>query len=69
MVERWFGGLTAKQLRRGVFRRLAALEQAIRDDIEAHTIESKPFVWTKSADEILASISRFARRTAAAHSA
>jgi len=69
LVERWFGGLTAKQLRRGVYRSLAALEQAIREYIEAHNVESKPFVWTKSADEILASIARFAQRTLVTHTA
>jgi len=42
------------------------LEQAIRDDIDAHHVDCKPFVWTKNADEILASIARFAARTLAA---
>ena len=65
MVERWFAGLTTKQLRRGVHRSVAALEQAIRDDIDAHNVDCKPFVWTKNADEILASIARFAARTLA----
>lgn len=66
MVERWFAGLTTKQLRRGVHRSVAALEQAIRDYIDAHNVDCKPFVWTKNADEILASIARFAARTLAA---
>jgi transposase len=66
MVERWFAGLTAKQLRRGVHRSIAALQRAIREYIDAHNQERKPFVWTKTADEILASIARFAQRTAAA---
>lgn len=66
MVERWFAGLTNRQLRRGVHRSIAALERAIRDYINAHNAESKPFVWTKSADEILASIARFAARTVVA---
>ena len=66
MVERWFAGLTTKQLRRGVHRSVAALEQAIRDDIDAHNVDCKPFVWTKNADEILASTARFAARTLAA---
>ena len=63
MVERWFAGLTARQLRRGVHRSVAALQAAIREYIDAQNVESKPFVWTKSADEILASIARFAQRT------
>ena len=69
MVERWFGGLTTTQLRRGVYRSIAALKHAIREYIDAHNVESKPFVWTKSADDILASIARFAHRTLATHSA
>jgi transposase len=66
MVERWFAGLTAKQLRRGVHRSIAALKRAIHEYIDAHNLDSKPFVWTKTADEILASIARFAARTVAA---
>jgi transposase len=66
MVERWFAGLTTKQLRRGVHRSIAALERAIHEYIDAHNVDAKPFVWTKNADEILASIARFAARTLAA---
>jgi transposase len=66
MVERWFAGLTSKQLRRGVHRSIAALEHAIRDYIDAHNVDCRPFAGTKSADEILASIARFAARTLAA---
>jgi len=66
MVERWFAGLTSKPLRRGVHRSIAELEHAIREYIAASNAEGKPFVWTKSADEILASIARFATRTLAA---
>jgi len=63
MVERWFAELTNKQIRRGVHRSVPQLEAAIREFIEAHNEAPKPFVWTKSADEILASIARFAQRT------
>jgi transposase len=63
LVERWFAELTNKQLRRGVHRSVAQLKAAIRDFIAAHHAAPKPFVWTKSADEILASIARFAQRT------
>jgi transposase len=63
LVERWFAELTNKQIRRGVHRSVRALEQAIRDSLEAHNADPKPFSWTKSADEILASIHRFAKRT------
>ena len=63
LVERWFAELTNKQLRRGVHRSVAQLKVAIREFIAAHHANAKPFVWTKSADEILASIARFAQRT------
>ncbi|MPZ20989.1 MAG: IS630 family transposase [Luteitalea sp.] len=63
LVERWFAELTNKQLRRGVHRSVAQLKAAIRAFITAHHARATPFVWTKSADEILASIARFAQRT------
>jgi transposase len=63
LVERWFAALTAKQLKRGVHRSVRALEAAIRTFIDAHNTTGKPYVWTKTADEILASIARFAQRT------
>lgn len=58
LVERWFALLTERQLKRGVHRSTYALERAIREFIEAHNDDPKPFVWTKSADQILASVSR-----------
>ena len=64
LVERWFALLTTKQLRRGVFRSVPQLKAAIQAFIDAHQENPKPFVWTKTADEILASIARFAERTA-----
>ena len=69
LVERWFAELTNKQLRRGAHRSVRALETAIRDFIEAHNTTGKPFVWAKTADEILASIARFAQRTLTLQSA
>ena len=63
LVERWFAELTNKQLRRGAHRSVRALEAAIYEFIDAHNTTGKPFVWTKTADEILASIARFAQRT------
>lgn len=68
-VERWFAELTNKQLRRGVHRSVRALEAAIRDFIDAHNADTKPFVWTKSAEDILASMKRFAQRTLDVHTA
>lgn len=58
LVERWFGLLTERQLKRGVHRSTTALERAIREFIDAHNDDPKPFVWTKTADQILASVSR-----------
>ena len=63
LVERWFAELTTKQLRRGSHCSVRALESAIQEFIDLTNDEPKPFVWTKSADEILASIARFAQRT------
>jgi transposase len=64
LVERWFAELTNKQLRRGAFKSVPQLKAAILEFIAAHQADPKPFVWTKSADHILASIARFAQRTA-----
>jgi transposase len=58
-VERWFAELTRKQLRRGVHTSTSQLEQDIRSFIERHNENPKPYRWTKSADEILASVKRF----------
>ena len=63
LVERWFAEITNKRLRRGVFRSVKELEAAIREYIEAHNEHPKPFAWTRSADQILESIARFAQRT------
>ena len=65
-VERWFAELTNKRIRRGVFRSVKELETAIREYIDVHNEDPKPFVWTKTADQILASIARYAQRTTAA---
>jgi hypothetical protein len=61
-VERWFAMLTEKQIRRGVHRSTRELETAITDYIEIHNQRPKPFVWTKTADEILTSVARFCQR-------
>src|ERR1700687_4494651 len=63
LVERWFAALTTKRIRRGAFRSVPQLKAGIQEFIDAHQANPKPFVWTKSADEILASIARFAQRT------
>ncbi len=58
-VERFFAVLTERQIRRGVHRSLTALHAAIISFIDQHNADPKPFRWTKSADDILASIERF----------
>jgi len=63
LVERWFAELTNKQLRRGAYQSVPKLKAAIQEFIDAHQENPKPFVWTKTADQILASIARFAQRT------
>jgi transposase len=67
LVERWFAELTNKRIRRGVFRSVPELEQAIREYISVHNEDPKPFVWTRTADQILDSIARYAQRTLATH--
>ncbi len=64
-VERWFGLLTQRQIKRGAHKSVASLKIAIEEFLAAHNHEAKPFAWTKSADDILASIARFATRTCA----
>jgi len=62
-VERWFALLTEKQLRRGTHKSTRQLEDAIRLYLATCNESAKPFAWTKTADEILASIARFCQRT------
>ena len=63
LVERCFGLLTEKQLRRGVHQSSAELEAAIYRYLDVTNEDPKPFVWTKTADQILASVARFCQRT------
>jgi transposase len=63
LVERWFAGLTEKQLRRGVHRSTRELQDAIRHYLELNNRHPKPFIWTKTADQILESVARFCKRT------
>jgi len=58
LVERWFGEITRKRIRRGVFRSVPELVAAIEDYIRCHNENPKPFVWTKRAEEIVEKISR-----------
>ena len=63
LVERWFGLLTEKQLRRGVHQSRAELETAIYRYLDVTNEDPKPFVWTKTADQILANVAHFCQRT------
>jgi transposase len=63
LVERWFALLTQKQIKRGAHRSVRALETAIRDYLAVTNEAPRPFVWTKTADEILASVARYCQRT------
>jgi transposase len=65
MVERFFGLITEDAIRRGIFNSVAELEATIAGYLANHNAEPKPFVWTKSADVILAKVDR-ARATLAA---
>ena len=58
LVERFFGVLTEKQLKRGVLTSVAELEHKILEYIEKLNTNPKPFVWTKSAEEILQKVNR-----------
>ena len=61
-VERWFATLTEKQLRRGTYRSTRELEKAIRHYLAVYNEDPRPFVWTKTADQILASLARLCNR-------
>ena len=61
-VERFFALLTERQIRRGAHRSTAKLEAAIERYIETCNRDPRPFRWTRSADDILASIERFCQR-------
>ena len=63
LVECWFALLTRRRLKRGVFKGRDELEKAIRVYIKENNKTPKPFVWTKTADAILASVGRFCKRT------
>ncbi len=62
LVERWFATLTQKQIKRGAHRSTRALETAIREYLTISNEAPKPFVWHKTADEILTSVARFCQR-------
>jgi transposase len=62
LVERWFGELTTKLLKRGTHRTVTALNHDIRAWIETWNEDPKPYVWTKTAEQILESIATYCNR-------
>lgn len=62
LVERFFALITERQIKRGAHRSTRELEAAIREYLSVHNENPKPFVWTKTADQILASVARFCQR-------
>ena len=68
LVERWFAELTTKWLKRGSHRSVAELEQAIQAWVDTWNQDPRPFVWTKTADDILDTIAHYCQRiNASAH--
>jgi transposase len=65
-VERWFGFLTDQMLQRGVHKSVQALEKDIRAWVAAWNQHPRPFIWTKTAEEILESLARYCRRISGA---
>jgi transposase len=62
LVERWFAELTTKKLRRGAHRSVRELNADIRAWIETWNDDPKPYIWTKTADQILESIATYCQR-------
>ncbi|MCA6111300.1 transposase, partial [Bradyrhizobium cenepequi] len=58
MVERFFAEITRNRIRRGAFESVAELKRAIMEYLENHNAAPKPFIWTKSAGEILEKVAR-----------
>jgi transposase len=58
LIERWFRDITDRRIRRGVFKSVAQLEQAIGEYIEHHNANPKGFVWTAKVDDILEKVRR-----------
>lgn len=66
-VERFFGMISQRKIKRGAHRSVIELERDIRQFIERHNEDPKPFIWTRSADDILRSVGRFCVATLNAH--
>ena len=63
LVERWFAELTTRKLRRSTHRSVRALETDVRSWVQAWNDNPRPFIWTKTADEILESLAAYCQRT------
>jgi transposase len=66
LVERWLGELTTKKIKRGAHRSVRELERDIRDWVSTWNENPRPYVWVKTADQILASLARYCKRISAA---
>ncbi|MDE0104640.1 MAG: IS630 family transposase [Bryobacterales bacterium] len=62
-VERWFAEITRARIRNGTFHSTLALEQAIKEYLEVYNEDPKPFVWTKTADQIFESLKTYCSQT------
>jgi transposase len=62
LVERWFAELTRRKLRRSTHRSVKELETDVNAWIDGWNEDPKPFVWTKTADEILANLANYCTR-------
>jgi transposase len=69
LVERWFGELSEKAVRRGAFRSVTELQQAIEEFTTAWNANPKPFVWSASVEKILEKIAKCKRRLEEIHPA
>ena len=58
LVERWFGEITRKRIRRGTFQSIDELIKAIEEYILINNQNPRPFIWTKTADEIITKVNR-----------
>jgi transposase len=67
LVERWFGEITRKRIRRGVFKSVPELIQAIQEFIRINNQNPKPFVWTKKVEQILEKVGRCKAVTVTLH--
>jgi transposase len=58
LIERWFGEITRKRIRRGIFHSVPALIAAIEEYVQLNNQNPQPFIWTKKVDQILEKINR-----------